>query len=119
MTDNSNRNLPLQIVIATTCITLAAALRLGQSEVVAATAFAVNAAVAAAMLTVLALAIAFWHQARHRAVRRWEAALNAYAEREIARENRWKELKRAQTFSTATGISEKVIHSKNRDFLTG
>src|SRR5262249_8073041 len=120
MKDNANheRNLPLQIITATTCITLAAAAWLSHAEVVAANAFVAQAANAASVLMLVALGGASWSRSRDRMAKRWEAALDAYAEREIARENRWRALKRAQTFSTATGISEKVIRAKKSNLLS-
>jgi hypothetical protein len=119
MNDNANheRNLPLQIITATTCITLPAAAWLEQPEVVAANAFVAQAAIVASILMLVALAGAAWSRSRYRMAKRWRAALDAYAEREIARENRWRALKKAQTFSTATGISEKVVRSKKSNLL--
>jgi hypothetical protein len=119
MKDNANheRNLPLQIITATACITLTVASWLDQAEVVAANAFVTQAAIAALVLMLVALAGAAWSRSRHRAAQRWQAALDAYAEREIARENRWKALKKAQTFSTATAISEKVIRAKKSNLV--
>ena len=119
MTNNStySRNLPLQIVIATSCITLASVAWLDRTEVTGANAFLSVAAVMASILLLLTLAVAAWQRVRSRAKARWVAALDAFAEREIAREKRWKELKRSQTFSTATGISEKLIRTKNSGSL--
>jgi len=62
------------------------------------------------------IAFAGW---RFRAVsskKRWQAALDAFADREIARERRWKALHRPWTFSTAVAVSSqdqtKRTHSR-------
>ena len=46
-----------------------------------------------------------WQQSRARARRRWLAALDAFAEREIERERRRRALERLRELSAALGIS--------------
>jgi hypothetical protein len=60
---------------------------------------------AAALASTMAAGI-MWQQSRAR--RRWRAALDAYAERELSRQRRRTALKRVQTLSTALGISSSV-----------
>ncbi len=54
------------------------------------------------------LSIAGWRVRATNAKRRLEAALDAYADREIARERRWKTLHRPWTFSTAHNVSSQA-----------
>lgn len=49
-----------------------------------------------------------WQQVRARARSRWKAALDAYAERQIRKEQRNRALKRVRTRSTALAISNGV-----------
>lgn len=65
---------------------------------------------AASVLAMLGIA---W-QYRSRGVKRWRKALDAYAEREIAEQQRRKCLKRPRTFSTALAVSSKVRLSATR-----
>jgi hypothetical protein len=62
---------------------------------------------AAMGLSLLGVVGFVWH-AHARATQRWHAALDAYAQREIARERRRRALRRVHTFSTALGLSDRV-----------
>jgi C4-dicarboxylate-specific signal transduction histidine kinase len=58
----------------------------------------------AAVLALTALVGVVWQQSRTRARRRWLAAQDAYAQREIEQERRRNTLKRMQTLCTALGL---------------
>ncbi len=49
-----------------------------------------------------------WQRLRAQARRRWQAAMDAYAEREIRRERQRRALKQVRTLSTALAISNSV-----------
>lgn len=68
---------------------------------------------ASAVLASTALVGIVW-QVRARAARRWRAALDAYVERQIAQERRRKALRRVRTFSTALGVSGRVVRLKKQ-----
>jgi hypothetical protein len=57
-----------------------------------------------ALTAVLGIVLLF----RARAARRWNAAVDAYAEREIARDQRKQALKRGRSVSTARGILQRL-----------
>jgi hypothetical protein len=57
-----------------------------------------------AVLALAALFAVVWQQSRARARRRWLAALDAYAQREIEQERRRTALKRMQALCTALGL---------------
>jgi hypothetical protein len=72
---------------------------------------------AGAGLALLAILAITW-RSRVRAVTRWSTALNAYAEREIARERRGNDLKRIPTFATLVAVSGKVRASASDEVRT-
>jgi hypothetical protein len=57
-----------------------------------------------AALTLVALFAFLWQQSRRRARRRWLAALDAYAEREIEQERRRSAMRRMQALCTVLGL---------------
>jgi uncharacterized protein YyaL (SSP411 family) len=62
----------------------------------------------AAVLALAAVVSVTWQRSRARARSRWQAALEAYAEREISRERQRKALKRARVLSAFLGIASSV-----------
>jgi hypothetical protein len=67
------------------------------------------APLAAAALVVAALLLAVWRR-RARAARRWSAAVNAYADREIARARRLAVLRQARAVPTpARGLNHRRV----------
>jgi hypothetical protein len=57
-----------------------------------------------AALALACLFVIVWRQSRARARRRWLAALDAYAEREIEQQRRRNALKRMEALGTALGL---------------
>jgi hypothetical protein len=60
---------------------------------------------ASALLVLAAVGAVAW-LFRARAARRWQAALDAYAEQDLARERRWNAPKRVRSTSTRGRVSQ-------------